>query len=186
MGRPVKDIVGQTFGRLTVISRDGHIGVRAAWFCRCECGRERRATTTDLQTKTGPKSCGCYRKGPTAYYHRHGHSPQQGASATYFSWQAMLSRCGNPQNQAFKYYGGRGVTVCDRWRDFNHFLEDMGERPAGLTLDRIDPYGNYEPANCRWADAQLQSENTRRSIEKRARLAGAREHAAHLQEAAHG
>jgi hypothetical protein len=83
-------------------------------------------------------------------------------TGAYGSYHSMLKRCYNQKCSAYAYYGGRGVTVCDRWRlGFAAFLEDMGQRPEGLSLDRIDPYGNYEPSNCRWADKYVQAINKR-------------------------
>lgn len=80
---------------------------------------------------------------------------------TYRSWTSMISRCGNPNNVSWAHYGGRGITICDAWRTFLGFLADMGERPEGKTLDRINNDGNYEPGNCRWATASEQSRNRR-------------------------
>lgn len=96
----------------------------------------------------------------------HGHARSRGAerqgTKTYYIWAAMIQRTTNPKNVDYqKYYGARGITVCDRWRDFSCFLEDMGEKPDGLTLDRIDNDGNYEPSNCRWATPLAQSKNKR-------------------------
>ena len=83
--------------------------------------------------------------------------------STYYSWRGMVQRCTNPARRDYPRYGGRGITVCERWLDFRDFLADMGERPEGRTLDRIDNEGNYEPSNCRWATPEEQMANTRRA-----------------------
>lgn len=92
----------------------------------------------------------------------HGHNAQGSRTPTYNTWVAMVNRCLNPKATKYLDYGGRGITVCERWRTFDHFLVDMGERPEGKTLDRIANDGNYEPRNCRWATAQEQAANKRR------------------------
>src|SRR3990170_2164292 len=98
------------------------------------------------------------RKGKASWV-RHGHANPK--SPTYESWAGMLSRCRNPNQPYYHRYGGRGITVCPRWHKFENFLEDMGERPDGLSLDRINNDGNYEPDNCHWATRQEQNMNSR-------------------------
>lgn len=91
---------------------------------------------------------------------RHGHTSRgRPASRTYYSWKTMIQRTTNPNAHKYERYGGRGITLCERWRKFDNFLVDMGERPEGLELDRIDGNGNYEPGNCRWADRATQNRN---------------------------
>lgn len=92
---------------------------------------------------------------------KHGHKSTSGASPTYYSWTCMRTRCLNKNRPDYPYYGGRGIKVCDRWSRFVNFLADMGERPEGCSLDRIDPDGDYRPGNCRWTDKTTQNQNRR-------------------------
>jgi len=95
---------------------------------------------------------------------KHGHgSAKDGRTPTYFSWMNMIQRCTNPKAPGYPYYGGHGIAVCKRWREFAAFLADMGERPEGTTLDRIDGGKDYEPGNCRWATKDVQMSNRARS-----------------------
>lgn len=158
--------VGDKFGRLTItnaIHRDGR-----RWFvCACECGGQAIVSRSNLPRTS---SCGCVarehgaRIGRAARKHGHAAGSSRRPSPTYNSWRGMRDRCTNPKSINWQYYGGRGIGICERWQGregFLHFLEDMGERPEGLTLDRIDPDGNYEAGNCRWATAQEQTDNRR-------------------------
>lgn len=178
---PVIDMVGKRRGRLTVLKRHGYIGAHAAWLCRCDCGQETVVRGNHLRNPNGTvKSCGCLRRDNMAWvartkpYTRHGHSRRGPNTPTYVSWQAMKTRCTNPSQDNYPYYGGRGVKICRRFREFSSFLEDMGERPEDLTLDRTDPFGHYSCgkcdecegkgwlANCRWVTRAEQSRNQRR------------------------
>jgi hypothetical protein len=95
---------------------------------------------------------------------KHGHCRVNFESPTHRSWRAMVNRVTRPSHRFYKDYGGRGIAVCERWLDFENFLADMGERPKGLSLDRIDNDGNYEPGNCRWTDAKTQANNKRQRV----------------------
>lgn len=142
-------MTGQRFGRLVVeqrVANDKSGNVR--WQCRCDCGEIRSVLRQPLITGASV-SCGCYWREVCATRSR-----THGASMTraYKAWAGMIGRCTNPKNDKWARYGGRGITVCDRWRDYGAFLSDMGERPKGMTVDRWpDNDGNYELGNCRWA-----------------------------------
>lgn len=156
------DITLQRFGRLVALwpqNKDKR-GLYL-WLCLCDCGRETVVRGSDLREgKT--KSCGCLHDELASKRNfRHGHSK---GTRTYRSWMAMRDRCRYSNHKDYEHYGGRGIKVCERWQSFENFLADMGERPVGLTLDRIDPNGNYEPGNCRWATWSEQRENQCRSV----------------------
>lgn len=130
---------------------------------RCDCSTT-RAVRVQLLRDGQSKSCGCLHKEIQAvrlkaYATTHGLT----RTGAWNSWMAMKTRCENEWNKAFKYYGGRGIQVCERWKSFENFYADMGDRPKGLTIDRIDVDGNYEPGNCRWATQQEQCRNKRTS-----------------------
>jgi hypothetical protein len=125
--------------------------------CRCDCGKDHSVLVTEWG-KT--QSCGCLRTEQlVARSTTHGHT----GTSIYMTWGDMVNRCTNQTHARWVDYGGRGISVCDRWRKFENFLADMGERPSGMTLDRIDNDRGYEPGNCRWVSQSLQNRNRRPS-----------------------
>ncbi len=165
------NIIGQRFGRLFVIATapcDFTFAGRALRrsLVICDCGKQFMIRNMKLHAGH-TQSCGCFRRDKNAALRlKHGHACIATAkkSRTYASWQAMLDRCYRPGRRSWRYYGGAGITVCDRWRhSFASFLEDMGERPLGTSIDRYpNNRGNYEPGNCRWATPSQQNSNRRR------------------------
>jgi hypothetical protein len=158
----VKDIAGQKFGRLTVVSFVGIEAKRVRWLCVCDCSKEMIARA-DMLRSGNTRSCGCLHRDYTASgaaRRKHGLA----GTREYRLWLGMRDRCENASNPEWGNYGGRGIKVCDRWSDFENFLADMGKRPnRNLSLDRIDNDGNYEPGNVRWATTKEQARNTRRN-----------------------
>lgn len=162
------DLTGQRFGRLLVLDRATNDAQgRARWRCACDCGNEAVITRHHLRDGR-TKSCGCLRRDVASELnHTHGFASKGGVKPTYRIYRSMLSRTTNPRDASWKNYGGRGITVCDRWNparggSFENFLADVGERPAdNLSLDRIDNDRGYEPRNVRWATATEQARNRR-------------------------
>lgn len=157
------DITGKRFGRYVVLRFAGkNKHNQSTWLCRCDCGREK--VVQGLALKSGrTKSCGCLSaEKRRAKLIKHGHTAHGVVTQEYSAWTNMRNRCNNPNDDRFADYGGRGITVCERWNDFDKFLADMGQKPSDdHQLDRKDNDRGYSPDNCRWATRKQQQRNMR-------------------------
>lgn len=157
----MKSLVGMVFGRLTVLSHDG-----TRLNCACSCGAKKTVARSNV-TAGRTASCGCLGRELIAKRNSLRKMPVtqlKQAHPLYRTWVSMRSRCSSPYNKAFKNYGGRGIQVCQRWLSFDAFVSDMGDRPNGTSLERINNSAGYTPGNCRWATRDEQSRNRRNNV----------------------
>ena len=165
MGK-VKDLTNKRFGRLEVIRREKNENYRATWLCKCDCGNKKIISSTHLISGL-TKSCGCLGKENRTKSRAKHHKTN---TKLYYVWKGMKQRCYNPNNKYYYNYGGRGITICDKWKDDfeefykwsvkNGYVENALHKSC--TIDRINNDGNYEPSNCRWVDMKIQSNNRRK------------------------
>lgn len=154
----LKDLTGLRFNQLEVLSRaENYPNGKSRWLCRCDCGNTTVVSSVNLRFHP-TKSCGCRKRKA----HTHGQTRGRSKTRAYCSWQSMRDRCLNSRSSNYQDYGGRGILVYEKWASsFEEFFKDMGIRPKGTTLDRVDVNGNYEPNNCRWATPLEQARNQR-------------------------
>jgi hypothetical protein len=151
-GKLRADLHGLQIGNMQVIERqkdrkNGHV----VWKLLCGCGQQVLKTTIGIKNMSGSASCGCKAEEKSSVVD----------TKEYSSWEAMKQRCSNPNSKYYEYYGGRGISYDPRWEKFENFYEDMGDRPEGFVLDRIDANAGYSRTNCRWIDKSESSYNTR-------------------------
>lgn len=164
----IKSELGHVYSRLTVVAAAGSIKGQGAWMCVCTCGVSKVVTGTHLR-RGQVRSCGCLQAEVMRSVNlTHGLT----RTPTNITWQSMRARCNLKTHKYYSNYGGKGIKVCERWNDYTKFLADMGERPAGMSLDRIDGNKGYEPSNCQWATRTEQNRNSsqNRMIEYRGKI----------------
>lgn len=156
------DLTGKSFGRLVVIGPHKLVNGYLRWKCACECGAEKWIDTYNL-TSGHTKSCGCFQREMASKKNKtHGGT----GSRLHNVWRTILQRCNNPNVKTYQYYGGKGVTLCKEWEDFASFRNWSVHNgyKKGLTIDRIDSAGDYEPSNCRWVSLRRNIAQSRRKL----------------------
>lgn len=164
----INNFTGKRFGRLVAIKKSsqaldksGHL----KWLCRCDCGKNSTVNSSNLKSGN-TKSCGCWQKEHCRKIRKDPHTHGLSESKEYRAWRGMKERCTNPKTQGYKHYGGRGITVCEKWKNsFSSFYEDVGPCPSlEHSIDRTNNEGNYEPGNVKWVTRQEQGNNTRANV----------------------
>lgn len=167
----MKTSKGRIFSRLKVLGYSHTKDYKVYVDVECKCGTLFKVVEYSL-ISNNTKSCGCLLSETTAKrFTKHGMSPSKKTTGTYSSWHSMIQRCCKKKCKAYKDYGGRGIKVCKKWEKFTGFFKDMGAKPNGLSLDRIDNQKGYTKSNCRWTTKQQQARNTRRNVKYKGELA---------------
>lgn len=167
-GNGFKDLTGKVFGRLIVLGKSERMsGRKSYWYCRCECGKQKEIRSDCLTRSVKPvKSCGCIRDEQAVVNIVKNHSHKESRTHLHYLWIRMKQRCTNPKTNRFEDYGGRGIKVCDEWLNYENF-RDFAYKSGykeGLSIERIDVNGDYEPSNCTWIPFAEQANNRRTTV----------------------